>query len=124
MMSSGPIFTFLIQFEFYPTKRPRFEKKYSPMFFKFHLVFLQKFSRFFIFSKISEFEFQKSTIFKIEPGRSLRISEKSPIFLTLLGGLGFAPVVLLHPFHCCAETLEGLEGDMASSVTQQHSLEV
>jgi hypothetical protein len=56
-MSSGPIFTFLIQFEFYPTKRPRFEKNSSPMFFKFHLVFLQKFSRFFIFSKISEFEF-------------------------------------------------------------------
>jgi hypothetical protein len=26
---SGPIFTFLIQFEFYPTKRSRFEKKFS-----------------------------------------------------------------------------------------------
>jgi hypothetical protein len=43
---SGPIFTFFIQFEFYPTKRSRFEK-FSPPMLEFHLVFLQNFSRFF-----------------------------------------------------------------------------
>jgi hypothetical protein len=36
---SGPIFTFLIQFEFYPTKQSRFKKISLPMFLEFHLVF-------------------------------------------------------------------------------------
>jgi hypothetical protein len=44
---SGPIFTFLIQFEFYPIKRSRFEKKSPPMFLEFHLVFYIIFSDFF-----------------------------------------------------------------------------
>jgi hypothetical protein len=41
-MSSGPswpIFMFLIQFEFYPTKQSRFEKISPPMFLEFHLIF-------------------------------------------------------------------------------------
>jgi hypothetical protein len=40
---SGPIFIFLIQFEFYLIKRSRFEKFYSPIFLEFDLVFLQIF---------------------------------------------------------------------------------
>jgi hypothetical protein len=41
-MSSGPsglIFTFLIQFEFYPTKRSIFGIFSPPMFLEFHLFF-------------------------------------------------------------------------------------
>jgi hypothetical protein len=38
-VSSGPILTFFIQFEFYPIKRSRFEKISSPMFLEFDLVF-------------------------------------------------------------------------------------
>jgi hypothetical protein len=46
---SGPILSFLIHFEFYPTKRSRFEKKKSsPMFLEFDLVCLHNFSRFYI----------------------------------------------------------------------------
>jgi hypothetical protein len=71
---SGPIFMFLIQFEFYPTKRSRFEKISPPMFLEFHLVFLHNFSRFFIFFEISEFQFKKLAIFKIGPDRSRWIS--------------------------------------------------
>jgi hypothetical protein len=44
---SGPIFTFLIQFEFYPTKRSRFENFSPPIFLEFYLVFLHKFTSFF-----------------------------------------------------------------------------
>jgi hypothetical protein len=76
-MSSGPILHFFIQFEFYPTKQSRFEKKSPPMFLEFHLVFYIIFQ---IFFEISEFQFKKSTIFKIEPGRS---RQNRPVFLTL-----------------------------------------
>jgi hypothetical protein len=69
---SGPIFMFLIQFEFYPTKWSRFEKKSPPMFLEFHLVFYIIFPDFFF--KIPKFQFKKSVIFKIEPTRSHRIS--------------------------------------------------
>jgi hypothetical protein len=44
---SGPIFTFLIQFEFYPIKRSRFENFSPPIFLEFHLVFHIIFSDFF-----------------------------------------------------------------------------
>jgi hypothetical protein len=44
--SSEPIFTFLIQFKFYPIKRFRFEKKSPPMFLEFDLVFFTYFSEF------------------------------------------------------------------------------
>jgi hypothetical protein len=45
---SGPIFMFLIQFEFYRTKQLRFHKISPPMFLEFDLVFLHIF---FIFKK-------------------------------------------------------------------------
>jgi hypothetical protein len=63
-MSSGPsepIFTFLFQFEFYPTKQSRFEKISPPMFLEFHLVFSHNFPDFFF--EIFEFQFKKSAIF-------------------------------------------------------------
>jgi hypothetical protein len=69
---SGPIFTFSIQFEFYPTKRSIFGIFSPPRFLEFHLVFLHNFSDFF-FSEIFEFEFQISAILKIGPGRFRRI---------------------------------------------------
>jgi hypothetical protein len=47
--SSGPILTFFIHFEFYPTKWSIFEKISSPMFLEFDLVFLHIFSRFFFY---------------------------------------------------------------------------
>jgi hypothetical protein len=47
------------------------------MFLEFHLVFYIIFQ---IFFEISEFQFKKSTIFKIEPGRS---RQNRPVFLTL-----------------------------------------
>jgi hypothetical protein len=72
---SGPIFIFLIQFEFYPTKRSIFGIFSPPMSLEFHLVFYIIFSDFFfIFSEIFEFEFQISAILKIGPGRFRRIS--------------------------------------------------
>jgi hypothetical protein len=46
---SGPIFTFLIQFKFYPTKRSIFENFSPPMFLEFHLVFYIIFLDFFLF---------------------------------------------------------------------------
>jgi hypothetical protein len=66
---SGPIFMFLIQFDFYPTKRSRFEKISPPMLLEFHLVFLHIFPDF-LFFEIFEFQFKKSAIFKTGPGRS------------------------------------------------------
>jgi hypothetical protein len=68
---SGPIFIFLIQFEFYPTKRSRFEIFSPPMPLESDIVFYIIFPDFFF--KIFEFEFQKSVIFKFGPGRSRRI---------------------------------------------------
>jgi hypothetical protein len=47
------------------------------MFLEFHLVFYINFQ---IFFEISEFQFKKSTIFKIGPGRS---RQNRPVFLTL-----------------------------------------
>jgi hypothetical protein len=47
--SSGPIFTFLIQFEFYLTKRSRFEIFSLTMFLEFHLVFFTYFLYFLFF---------------------------------------------------------------------------
>jgi hypothetical protein len=53
--SSGHIFIFLIQFEFYPTKWSGFEKKNSPpMFLEFDLIFLHIFPNFLsIFSNLN-----------------------------------------------------------------------
>jgi hypothetical protein len=48
---SGPIFTFLTQFEFYPTKQSRFEKFSPPMFLEFDLVFYIIFQVFLFFKK-------------------------------------------------------------------------
>jgi hypothetical protein len=80
--SSGPILTFFIHFEFYPTKWSIFEKNSSPMFLEFDLVFLHNFSRFFLFfAKFFDFEFHNSLNFEFGPGRICRISEKSAAFL-------------------------------------------
>jgi hypothetical protein len=49
---SGPIFIFLIQFEFYPTKRSRFEKFSPPIFLEFYLVFYINFP---VFLKFLDF---------------------------------------------------------------------
>jgi hypothetical protein len=67
--SSWSILIFFIQFEFYPTKRSRFEKNSSPMFLEFDLVFLHNFSRLFNFFKIFEFEFQNSLNSKFRPAQ-------------------------------------------------------
>jgi hypothetical protein len=45
--SSGPIFTFFNQFEFYPTKQSRFENFSPPLFLEFDLVFYIIFLDFF-----------------------------------------------------------------------------
>jgi hypothetical protein len=70
---SGPIFTFLIQFEFYPTKQSGFKKMSPPIFLEFDLVFLHNVSIFYFF-EIFEFKFQNSVIFKFGPGQSCPIS--------------------------------------------------
>jgi hypothetical protein len=46
---SGPIFIFLIQFEFYPTKQSIFGNFSPPIFLELHLVFYIIFSDFFLF---------------------------------------------------------------------------
>jgi hypothetical protein len=81
--SSRPIFTFLIQFEFYPTKRLRFEKISPPMFLEFHLVFTY-FSRFFYFFKISEFQFEKSD--PPDPAEFQQFSKKISGFFNPVSG--------------------------------------
>jgi hypothetical protein len=49
---SGAILTFLIHFEFYPTKRSRFEKLSLPVFLEFDLVFYMIFHNFQFFKKL------------------------------------------------------------------------
>jgi hypothetical protein len=86
-MSSGPskpIFTFLIQFEFYLTKQSRFEKKFSTNVIRISSSFLHNFFRFFLFfSKFLNFNSKNWRFLKSDPANPAefwRFSEKSAGF--------------------------------------------
>jgi hypothetical protein len=98
--SSGPIFIFLIQFEFYPTKRSIFGNFSPPMFLEFHLVFLHIFQIFLFFqifqiwiSNIDDFKNRSRPI----PPNFDDFQKNRPIFLTLpiIHFLGRQPIKML-----------------------------
>jgi hypothetical protein len=78
-----PICTNLTKFKFKFIKQSRFEKRFSPDFLEFTLVFLHIFLDFFEFLKISNFELKNRRFLisdQTSPIDFRRISENAPDF--------------------------------------------
>jgi hypothetical protein len=104
-----PIFTFLIQFEFYPTKWLRFEKISPPMFLEFDLVFLHNFPIFSIFLNINSKNRRFLNLDLADPAKFRRFSEKSADFLNPAN---------LYPHN--TNQRRGWQNQLAPPAIQQH----